>query len=296
VDVYPPEWKGGNRTPPDKASFDQLNHLQRQFTIKQMYVHLTTHSAFSLQEGLLTPTELAQAAQANGMTALGLTDHNLLTGVIEFATSCKAVDIQPIIGLEIDLNDGPVCLFATSLEGWSCLCTLSSSINLRDNSGAPCTLDMLAACSNGLIAISKQPQQLREIFSNRLYINIQDPNEAANLTNLARQLGLPTVVTHPIYYLTPEQAGWHGLDSTARQNPSNDDHYTPKNCPGWNQGSVQNPKHFPSLRARQGEAISYHVERDCFVAKDAPRNDGRRVVCLILDTPGINKSVTDRLF
>ena len=56
-----------------------------------MYIHLTTHSAFSLQEGLLTPTELVQAAQANGMTALGLTDHNLLTGTIEFVTACKAV-------------------------------------------------------------------------------------------------------------------------------------------------------------------------------------------------------------
>ena len=65
-----------------------------------MYIHLTAHSAYSLQEGLLTPAELAQAAQANGMTALGLTDHNLLTGAIEFVTACNAADIQPIIGLQ----------------------------------------------------------------------------------------------------------------------------------------------------------------------------------------------------
>ena len=171
-----------------------------------MFIHLTTHSAFSLQEGLSTPTDLVQAAQANGMPALGLTDHNLLTGVIEFVTACKAVDIQPIIGLEIDLNDGPVSLFASSLEGWSCLSRLSSSINLRDNPDAPCTLDMLASCSKGLIAISKQPQLLEEIFPNRLYVNIQDPNEAEHLSNLARQLGLLTVITHPIYYLAPEQS------------------------------------------------------------------------------------------
>src|SRR5215208_1724054 len=142
-----------------------------------MYIHLTTHSAFSLQEGLLTPTELAQAAQANGMTTLGLTDHNLLTGVIEFVTACKAVDIQPIIGLEIDLNDGPMSLFATSLEGWSCLCRLSSSINLRDSADVPCSLDMLASCSQDLIAISQQPQLLKQIFPDRLYVNIQDPND-----------------------------------------------------------------------------------------------------------------------
>ena len=129
-----------------------------------MYIHLTTHSAFSLQEGLLTPTELVQAAEANDMTSLGMTDHNLLTGVIEFVTACKAADIQPIIGLEINLNDGPVSLFATSIEGWSCLCRLSSAINLRENSDAPCTLDMLASCSKDLIAVSKQPQLLKEIF------------------------------------------------------------------------------------------------------------------------------------
>jgi len=93
-----------------------------------MYLHLTIHSAFSLQEGLATPTELVQAAQENGMTALGLTNHNLLTGMIEFVTASKAAGVQPILGLEINLNDGPLTVLATSLEGWSCLCRLSSAI------------------------------------------------------------------------------------------------------------------------------------------------------------------------
>ena len=120
-----------------------------------MYIHLTTHSAFSLQEGLSTPADLVKAAQAGNMPALGLTDRNLLTGVIEFATACKEANIQPIIGLEIYLNDGPVNLLAISLEGWSCLCRLSSAINLRENPDAPCTLEMLAACSSDLIALTK---------------------------------------------------------------------------------------------------------------------------------------------
>ena len=41
----------------------------------------------------MAPAELVQAAQANGMSALGLTDHNLLTGVIEFVIACKAAEI-----------------------------------------------------------------------------------------------------------------------------------------------------------------------------------------------------------
>ena len=79
-----------------------------------MYVHLTTHSGFSLQEGLITPSDLVQAAQDGGMSALGLTDHHLLTGTIGFYTACKQNGIQPVIGLEIDLDFGPLNLLATS--------------------------------------------------------------------------------------------------------------------------------------------------------------------------------------
>ena len=72
------------------------------------------------------------------MSAIGLTDHNLLTGAIEFVTACKQNGIQPVIGLEIDLDFGPLNLLATSLEGWSNLCRLSSALALRDDPEAPC--------------------------------------------------------------------------------------------------------------------------------------------------------------
>src|SRR5690242_11817818 len=171
-----------------------------------MYIHLTTHSSFSLQEGLLSPKELVQTAGTMGMPALGLTDHNLLTGMVEFAEACKEVDIQPIIGLEININDGPLSLLATSMEGWSNLCRLSSAVGLRENADAPCSLDTVAAYSKDLIALTSQPHSLQDIFSDRLYVNLQHPRQAHELANLAQQLGLPTVVTHPIYYLHPEQA------------------------------------------------------------------------------------------
>ena len=93
-----------------------------------MYIHLTTHSAYSLQEGLLSPTELLQAAQAQNMPALGLTDHCLLTGSVEFVHACKEADIQPILGLEIDLETGKLTLLAINMEGWSNLCRLSSAL------------------------------------------------------------------------------------------------------------------------------------------------------------------------
>jgi DNA-directed DNA polymerase III PolC len=171
-----------------------------------MYVHLTTHSAFSLQEGLTTPADLVQAAQEGGMSALGLTDHNLLTGAIEFVTSCKQNGIQPVVGLEIDLDFGRLSLLATSLEGWSNLCRLSSALALRDDPDSPCALDMLSTYSKDLIALSSKPKSLIDIFPNRLYVALSDPTQASSLSDLARQLALPTVVTHPIYFLKPEQA------------------------------------------------------------------------------------------
>ena len=62
----------------------------------------------------MTPTELVQAAQACGMSALGLTDHLLLTGAVEFFEACKHASIQPVIGLEIGLEQAPLQLLATN--------------------------------------------------------------------------------------------------------------------------------------------------------------------------------------
>lgn len=170
-----------------------------------MYIHLTAHSAYSLQEGLLSPAELVQAAQADGMAALGLTDHNLLTGAVEFVTACKAAGIQPVLGLEVKSNDGPISLLAMSLTGWSSLCRLSSAIALRDDPDAPCPLDVLNTHSQDLIALSSRPEKIVDIFRDRLYINLQEPAQAKSLTDLARHLKLPLVISHPVYYLKPEQ-------------------------------------------------------------------------------------------
>jgi DNA polymerase-3 subunit alpha len=196
-----------------------------------MYIHLTTHSAYSLQEGLALPAELAQAAAAAGMPALGLTDHRLLSGSVEFVKACIAAGVQPVLGLEIDLKPGGfmppgrspggmspagdaglLALLAMSLEGWAALCRLSSALAMRD---APaCSLDMLASYSGDLIALRGERDEegrgrlgaLKEIFPDRLYVALNDPATALQSAMLAHRLGLHTVVAHPVYYLTPGQA------------------------------------------------------------------------------------------
>ncbi|HEX7395379.1 MAG TPA: DNA polymerase III subunit alpha, partial [Anaerolineaceae bacterium] len=175
-----------------------------------MYIHLTAHSAYSLQEGLSLPAELAQAAAAEGMPALGLTDHRLLSGTVEFVSACRKVGVQPVIGLEVDLDNGPLALFAMDLAGWANLCALSSALALRPLPESPCPTDLLAAHSESLIALSgaegHQLDILREIFPKRLYLTLQDPAVALPLADLSRRLSIPLVVSHPIYYLTPGQA------------------------------------------------------------------------------------------
>jgi DNA-directed DNA polymerase III PolC len=183
-----------------------------------MYVHLTTHTAFSLQEGLMTPTDLVQAAKACGMSALGLTDHHLLTGTIEFVKACKDAGIQPVIGLEIDLDQGSLQLLATSTEGWSNLCRLSSVLALRDNPDAPCSLEMLFTYSKDLIALCENPLGLQDGFADRLYVPLRNISSAGSLSAQAHNLGLPTVVAHPVYYRTSEQARLQKTLSAIRLN------------------------------------------------------------------------------
>jgi DNA polymerase-3 subunit alpha len=187
-----------------------------------MYVHLTTHSAYSLQEGLIPPAELVRVAHACGMAALGLTDHRLLTGTIEFVTACRQHGIQIVIGLEIDLDSGPLHLLTTSLTGWSNLCRLSSGLALQDDPEKPCTLDLLSSHSEGLIALSSEPDALTDILPGRLYVALRNPASAEALADHARKLGLPTVVTHPIFYLTPDQATLQRTLTAIRLNQSID--------------------------------------------------------------------------
>jgi len=178
--------------------------------IKPMFIHLTAHSAYSLQEGLSLPAELAQAAAADGMPALGLTDHRLLSGTVEFVSACRKAGVQPVIGLEIDLESGPLALLAMDQSGWANLCALSSALALRPDPESPCPADLLASHSASLIALSgaigSQLEALREIFPKRLYLTLQDPSVALPLADLSRRLSIPMVVNHPIYYLANAQA------------------------------------------------------------------------------------------
>ena len=64
------------------------------------FVHLHTHSEYSLLDGLGRIDDLVNEAARLGHKALALTDHGAMHGVIEFYRACRNAEIKPIIGVE----------------------------------------------------------------------------------------------------------------------------------------------------------------------------------------------------
>ncbi|MBG0787020.1 MAG: DNA polymerase III subunit alpha [Anaerolineaceae bacterium] len=195
--------------------------------------YLRTHSYFGFLESLLSPQTLVSAAQKQGITCLGLTDHRFLTGSIEFYEACNAAGIKPILGLEVDLDyegySGRFALLAKDRSGWSNLCRLSSALLVDQH---PLTPQTLADHAEGLIGIAgsprgilrdlvlssppteNQPQRfltlLQTAFKDNLYIEIQryanGPLQGEALVrDLAEECQIPLLATQDIYYQSPEE-------------------------------------------------------------------------------------------
>ncbi len=64
------------------------------------FVHLHTHSEFSLLDGLGKLDHLIERAKSYGMDTLALTDHGTMYGSFKFYLKAKAAGIKPIIGVE----------------------------------------------------------------------------------------------------------------------------------------------------------------------------------------------------
>ena len=65
------------------------------------FVHLHTHTEYSLLDGANKIKELPARAKELGMKAMAITDHGVMFGVVDFYKECKRVGIKPIIGCEV---------------------------------------------------------------------------------------------------------------------------------------------------------------------------------------------------
>ncbi|MEM7619608.1 MAG: DNA polymerase III subunit alpha [Pseudomonadota bacterium] len=145
------------------------------------FVHLRTHSAYSLLEGALPIEKLVKLATEDAMPALALTDSNNLFGALEFSEKMSAAGIQPIIGctLAIQLKepeapvpglsyetqntlpkpDGEIALLAQNKEGYLNLMWLTSQAYLAygDSAMPHITLEDLKNHTSGLILLTGGP-------------------------------------------------------------------------------------------------------------------------------------------
>ena len=64
------------------------------------FVHLHTHSHYSLLEALPKPKFLIARAKEQGMKSLALTDNGSMYGAVEFYKAAKEAEMKPIIGLD----------------------------------------------------------------------------------------------------------------------------------------------------------------------------------------------------
>src|SRR5436309_6416740 len=105
-----------------------------------MYVELHCHSAFSFLDGASLPDELVAAALELGHEALALTDHNSVSGSMEFAVCAEALGLRAIHGAEVDLDDGRhLTLLVQDARGWSNLCRILTyaHAHTREKPGPP---------------------------------------------------------------------------------------------------------------------------------------------------------------
>ena len=70
------------------------------------FVHLHTHTEYSLLDGSNKITEYVARVKELGMNAAAITDHGVMYGVIDFYKECKKQGIRPILGCEVYVTPG----------------------------------------------------------------------------------------------------------------------------------------------------------------------------------------------
>jgi error-prone DNA polymerase len=201
------------------------------------YTELHCHSAFSFLDGVSLPDELVARALELGYDALALTDHNSVSGSMEFAVAAQALGLRAIHGAELDLDGGRpdggrpgraggrhITLLVEDARGWSNLCrilTRAHAHTREGRAGAPpaepsTPLRMVLEHSEGLVCLSGCARQgihdeptllrLREAYgSERLRVELQRPflrDDCARnrrLQLLARRIGVPCVATGDVH-------------------------------------------------------------------------------------------------
>ena len=204
------------------------------------FIHLRLHSEYSVTDGIVRIDAAVARAAACGMPALGLTDLANVFGLVKFYLAARGRGIKPAIGCDVHLAnetdpDRPyrILLLCASRQGYARLCELLTRSHLqpRVRGRAEITRAMLSEVGvEGLIALSGAEQgdvgeallqghaaQARaraaywaELFPRAFYLEVQRAHPRGHAqqetlvaahAQLASEMGLPLVATHPIQFL-----------------------------------------------------------------------------------------------
>ncbi|MBC7732157.1 MAG: DNA polymerase III subunit alpha [Bacteriovorax sp.] len=208
------------------------------------YVHLRTHTEFSVVDGTLRIDEAMAAATADRQGALAITDLANLFGAVKFYSAARKRGIKPLIGAELWLepeggekSPSRLLVLVQNNAGYLHLCELLTRAWLHNEQrGQACVKwAWLEELGQGLIALSGAEHgavgqalvagdtaratglatRLAALFPNRFYIELQRAGLAGNEAHvraavaLAAACGLPVVATHPVQFATPDDYEAH---------------------------------------------------------------------------------------
>ena len=200
------------------------------------FVHLRLHSEYSISDGMVRVDEAVVAAQRDAMPALALTDLNNFFGLIKFYKAARGAGLKPVVGCDVFIsNDADrerpyrLLLLCQSVAGYLLLCRLLSRAYLENQHRGRAELrrEWFHQDTVGLIALSGAhlgdtgsallsgnaaqakhfAQEWASLFNNRYYLEVQRAGFADEehyihaATQLAAELGLPVVATHPVQFL-----------------------------------------------------------------------------------------------
>jgi error-prone DNA polymerase len=162
--------------------------------VRNFYAELHCHSAFSFLDGASVPEELAYRAKEIGLSALALTDHDDLGGIVRFASAAKELSLEGIVGAELTLeDDSHLIVLAQDLQGYKNICHLITHARSNCSRGRPRVIyEKLYERSAGLIALTGCPHgrvpsalaidnfdlaknaalELKDVFQDRLYFEL----------------------------------------------------------------------------------------------------------------------------
>lgn len=203
----------------------EVEHLEMAENNAKEFVHLHTHTEFSLLDGMSKVSEITKYVKSLGMNALAITDHGSMFGVVKFSKECKKAGIKPIIGCEVytaertmydkDVNyDRPIghlVLLCKNDTGYKNLIKIVSRAYTEGYYYKPRTdLNELRNHHEGLICLSgclagktqrlivqgkyeeakKEALELYDIFGEDFYLELQDHGQAEDKTSIEGLLRL----------------------------------------------------------------------------------------------------------